>query len=116
MSSHDQLFITKDGYQVRVSVEQKSDSGIFEKDFVSDGLHDFYSRTRQWYWIIDKPSSSPSKLSSVLSEAVFQTLGSYPATLPESKVCHLAVLLWEGRPTLTENVVIVLARSNSFSF
>ena len=93
------------GLTVRISVERKTESRVFGRDFVSGGLRDYFDRSGQGYWIIAKCAVPTSNLGEILGEAVKLKLGSYPITMPETFASHLNVLLWEGHSEENEEEI-----------
>jgi hypothetical protein len=100
-------FTSANGKSVRVSVELKSESEVFGRDFVSGGLKDFFSKSKEGYWIVSKCEEAyPSNLASLVREAAKSQLGTYPFVMPETSASHIVVALWEGRPMIGEEKLL----------
>ncbi len=99
-------FQSANGVTVRISVERKSASGIFGRDFVSGGMRDYFDKTKEGYWVIGKCHLRSSNLGALLRDAVQKNLGTYPLSMPETAVSHLLILLWEGSPVLDEEELL----------
>jgi len=111
-------FVSANGKSVRVSVERKTESEVFGRDFVSGGLKDFFSKSKEGYWIVSKCEEAyPSNLASLIREASKSQLGTYPYVMPETSASHIVVALWEGKPLIAEEkllsgIVLSLSKSN----
>ena len=105
-------FISANGKSVRVSVELKSESEVFGRDFVSGGLRDFFSKSKEGYWIVGKCEEAyPSNLASLIRGASKSQLGRYPFVMPETSASHIVVALWEGKPPIDEETPAVRNRA-----
>ena len=99
-------FRSSNGRTVKIAVETRNESGVFGRDFVTGGLRDYAARYQQGYWITAKSSVYPSNVDQVLREAVQNTLGSPPITMPETYASHLVVHIWDGLPHFSEEQLL----------
>src|SRR3990172_10299352 len=89
-------FYSSNGILVKVSVEMKSQSGVFGRDFVTGGSVDYFSRFKEGFYITAKRDVFPSNLGELLKNAVYKILGSYPIVMPQTFASHLYMIIWEG--------------------
>ncbi len=99
-------FRSSNGRTVKIAVETRNDSGIFGKDFVTGGLRDYAAKYQHGYWITVRSSVYPSNVDQLLREAIQNTLGSPPVTMPETYASHLVVHIWDGPPSLSEDQLL----------
>lgn len=99
-------FATANGASVRVSVERRSVSGVFGRDFVSGGLKDFFSQFKEGFWITAKCDLCPSNIGELLRNALKEKLGTNPIVMPQTAVSHLSLLLWEGATSLSDSELL----------
>lgn len=99
-------FHSANGYAIKIAVERKSRSGVFGRDFISGGLIDYFSQTGDGFWLVAKCGLTASNAGTLLREAVYSRLGSYPFTMPETNASHLIVGLWEGSPSISEEELV----------
>lgn len=89
-------FQSANGHPVRVSVERKTSSGVFGRDFTSGGLRDYFSQVPEGLWVMVRCDVPHSNLGAIVRRLLTEKCGSDPMGMPETGASHLIVFLCVG--------------------